>query len=111
MMTRTYWLVFSDPDRPRGERFRGVVILDLPELDLTDMAAAVDVIGEAMIAVGLDLTDIHGNPDNGTLALHVDDVTESPFVPAMAQYKGRLLTDDALLLSIGSRGRDAAAMQ
>jgi hypothetical protein len=39
-MTRTYWLSFVDPDRPRGERFLGVVVVDVTE---EDAAAALAV--------------------------------------------------------------------
>lgn len=30
---RTYWMSFMDPDRPKGDRFLGVVVVDVTEDD------------------------------------------------------------------------------
>lgn len=38
-MTRTYWLSFTDPDRPRGQQFLGVVIVDVTDTDAADALA------------------------------------------------------------------------
>lgn len=32
-MTRTFWLSFVDPDRPDGERFLGVAVVDVTDED------------------------------------------------------------------------------
>lgn len=40
-MTQTWWLSFSDPDRPPRERFLGVVIVDVTEAEAGDIAASV----------------------------------------------------------------------
>ncbi len=32
-MTKTFWLSFCDPDRPAGDRFLGVCVVDVTEAD------------------------------------------------------------------------------
>ena len=32
-MTKTFWLSFSDPDRPKGEQFLGVCLVDVTQAD------------------------------------------------------------------------------
>jgi hypothetical protein len=39
-VTRTFWLSFSDPDRPAGQRFLGVAVIDVT----TEEAATAEVV-------------------------------------------------------------------
>jgi|SRR5580765_5989839 len=38
---KTFWLSFTDPDRPKGEQFLGVAIIDVTEADAALAAAIV----------------------------------------------------------------------
>ena len=42
MMTRSYWLSFCDNDRPEGERFLGVAIVDVTDADAAAAKAIID---------------------------------------------------------------------
>jgi hypothetical protein len=41
-MTRTFWLSFVDRDAPAGQRFKGVCIIDVDELEAGMMKREVD---------------------------------------------------------------------
>lgn len=33
-MTQTWWLSFTDPDKPKGQQFLGVAIIDVDDMDV-----------------------------------------------------------------------------
>jgi len=89
----TFWLSFADPDRPRSEQFLGVAIFDLDESD-----------GQ------LDVTEIvkHSwkisvNPGGQVM---VSEVADNGI---KAEHKNKLITDEALLIKLGSKGRAVQA--
>ncbi len=83
--TATFWLTFADLEASADKRFLGVVLMDLPE-DATVMDAA-----RQAWRLGI-------NP-GGTCVM--SEVKRD--IPS--EHKNRLITDDALLISLGSRGR------
>jgi hypothetical protein len=83
----TFWLSFSDPDAPSDKRFLGVAILDMDE-------------GRGRVSVSeivRKANDLGINPGGQVLVQEVEAIPD--------EYKNRLITDDALLLKLGSRGR------
>ena len=42
-MTRTFWLSFCDNERPAGNQFLGVAVVDVTEEDAADMLAELDL--------------------------------------------------------------------
>ena len=84
----TFWLSFNDPDAPSTERFVGVVILDMDESE--GRVSNITIIRRTW-ALGI-------NPGG---MVSIQEVEAS--IPE--QYKNRLITDDALLLFLGSKGR------
>lgn len=40
-MTQTWWLSFADADRPAGEQFLGVAIVDVTEVDVDEVTSLV----------------------------------------------------------------------
>jgi hypothetical protein len=83
----TFWLAFTDPEATADKRFLGVAIFDMDESD-----------GE------LSVTEIvrrsHQLGINPGGAVSVQEVSGIP-----DEHKNKLITDDALLISLGSRGR------
>ena len=83
----TFWLAFTDPEASADKRFLGVAIFDMDESD-----------GE------LSVTEIvrrsHQLGINPGGAVSVQEVSGIP-----DEHKNKLITDDALLLTLGSRGR------
>jgi hypothetical protein len=102
---RTYWIVFTDPTATSGDRFRGVVILELPKMDLTDQEGFQEDFREiaAPVLAALEIDPTRG-AEKGKLDIHIDDVTDEPRIKP--EHKGKLLLDDALLVSLGSTGRN-----
>jgi hypothetical protein len=84
----TFWLSFTDPKATADKRFLGVAIFDMDES--AGQLSMTDIIKHAW-ALGL-------NPGG---AVSVQEVHSIP-----DEYKNKLITDDALLLSLGSRGRN-----
>jgi hypothetical protein len=39
--TKTFWLSFTDPDRPKGDQFLGVAVVDVTDADVARAAATV----------------------------------------------------------------------
>ena len=83
----TFWLTFSDPDASYDKRFLGVAIFDLDESE--HEASMIEIIRRAW-KLGI-------NPGGQALACEVDSIPD--------EYKNQLITDDALLMKLGSRGR------
>jgi hypothetical protein len=83
----TFWLSFSDPDAPSDQRFLGVAIFDMDE---SKRRLSVGEIVRRAWRLGI-------NPGGQVC------VQEVPSIPD--EYKNQLITDDALLLRLGSRGR------
>jgi len=84
----TFWISFSDPDaNTRADQFLGVVIFEMDESD--GEKDVVEIIRECW-RLGI-------NP-GGQAAIQ-----EVPAIPD--QFKNRLITDDATLLALGSKGR------
>jgi hypothetical protein len=83
----TFWLSFSDPDASSDKRFLGVAIFDMDE---SKRQLSVREIVRRAHRLGI-------NPGGQVL------VQEVPSIPD--EYKNQLITDDALLLRLGSRGR------
>ena len=83
----TFWISFSDPEGSTAQRFLGVAILDMDETDGEKSAA--EIIRDCW-RLGI-------NPGGQAC------IQEAPAMPE--QFKNRLITDDATLLKLGSRGR------
>jgi hypothetical protein len=81
----TFWLAFSDLQASTYKRFLGVVIMDLPE-----DATVIDAVRRAW-KLGI-------NPGGTCVMSEIE--RDIP-----AEHKNRLITDDALLISLGSKGR------
>jgi hypothetical protein len=87
----TFWLSFNDQDAPANERFLGVAIFDMDESD-----------GELSIAeIARRAWQLGINPGGSVAIQEVDSIPE--------EYKNQLLTDDDLLISLGSGGRKSLA--
>jgi hypothetical protein len=84
----TFWLTFNDPDAPPNERFLGVAILDMDESE--GKIPVSDVVGRAW--------ELGINPGG---AVSVQECS----TPIPNQYKNQIITDDALLIRLGSKGR------
>jgi hypothetical protein len=87
----TFWLTFSEPDAPSDKRFLGVSIFDLDESE--HQASMIEIVRKAW-KLGI-------NPGGQVLAQEVDSIPD--------EYKNQLITDDALLMKLGSRGRSKSA--
>jgi hypothetical protein len=83
----TFWLTFTDPDATADKRFLGVAIFDIDE---SRREATVPEIVRKAHRLGI-------NPGGEVL------VQEVPSIPD--EHKNKLITDDALLLTLGSSGR------
>jgi hypothetical protein len=83
----TFWLSFSDPDATSNKRFLGVVILDMDETEGT--LSMPEIIRHAW-NLGL-------NPGGSVSIQKVEGIP--------AEHKNKLITDDELLLKLGSSGR------
>jgi phosphatidylethanolamine-binding protein (PEBP) family uncharacterized protein len=88
----TFWLTFSDPDAPSDKRFLGVAILDIDES--RHQASVAQIVRKAH-KLGV-------NPGGQVLVQEVESIPD--------EYKNRLITDDALLLKLGSRGRSVTQL-
>jgi hypothetical protein len=83
----TFWLSFSDPDAPSDQRFLGVAIFDMDE---RGRRLSVREIVQRAHRLGI-------NPGGMVCVQEVESIPD--------EYKNQLITDDALLLRLGSRGR------
>jgi hypothetical protein len=83
----TFWLTFSDPDASSDKRFLGVAIFDMDES--RRRLTASEIVRRAH-KLGI-------NPGGQVLVQEVEGIPD--------EHKNRLITDDALLLKLGSRGR------
>jgi hypothetical protein len=83
----TFWLSFTDTEATADKRFLGVAIFDMDEsqgqLSVTEIVRRAHELGL--------------NPGG---AVSVQEVSAIP-----DEHKNKLITDDALLLTLGSRGR------
>ena len=86
----TFWLNFVDFDAPRDKQSLGVAICDMDE---TDGQLSVREIVRRAWELGI-------NPGG---AVRVSSV---PFIPE--EHKNKLITDDSLLIKLGSGGRKKA---
>jgi hypothetical protein len=85
--TTTFWLSFTDPEAPPNKRFLGVAIFDMDESK-----------GELSVPeIVLKAHQLGINPGGQVLVQEVEGIPD--------EYKNKLITDDALLLRLGSRGR------
>jgi hypothetical protein len=83
----TFWLSFSDPDAPPAKRFLGVAIFDMDESK-----------GELSVPeIVLKAHELGINPGGQVVVQEVDGIPN--------EHKNKLITDDAVLLRLGSRGR------
>ena len=83
----TFWLSFNDPNAPANERFLGVAIIDMDESEYE--LRPLEIVSHAR-KLGI-------NPGGSVAISEVDSIPQ--------QYKNQLLTDDELLISLGSTGR------
>jgi hypothetical protein len=86
----TFWLSFTDPKATSDKRFLGVAIFDMDE---SEGALSTTEIIKHAYALGL-------NPGG---AVSIQEVSHQHHIPN--EHKNKLITDDALLLRLGSRGR------
>ena len=89
----TFWLTFNDPVAPSDKRFLGVAIFDIDESG--HQASVIEIVRKAH-KLGI-------NPGGQVLVREVKSIPD--------EYKNRLITDDALLLKLGSRGRSITQYQ
>jgi hypothetical protein len=83
----TFWISFSDPEASTAQRFLGVAIIDMDETD-----------GEkSVVEILRECWRLEINPGGQAL------IEVAPAMPE--QFKNCLITDDATLLKLGSRGR------
>jgi len=83
----TFWLSFSDPDAASNERFLGVAIFDMDESE--GQLTTSEIVRKAW--------ELGINPGGAV------SIQEVPSIPD--KYKNQLITDDALLIRLGSKGR------
>jgi len=83
----TFWLAFSDPEASSDKRLLGVAIFDMDE-------------SGGRLTVPEIVRRAHDLGINPGVQVSVQEVEAIP-----DEYKNRLITDDALLLKLGSRGR------
>jgi hypothetical protein len=83
----TFWLTFTDPDATADKRFLGVAIFDIDE---SRREATVPEIVRKAHRLGI-------NPGGEVLVQEVSSIPD--------EHKNKLITDDALLLALGSSGR------
>src|SRR3974390_101678 len=84
-----FWLSFSDPDAPRGKRFLGVAIVDMDT-----EASAVEIIRHTW-KLGI-------NPGGAVAITQLDDRSA---LRIAREHRNKLITDEAQLIRLGSRGR------
>jgi hypothetical protein len=89
----TFWLSFADQDKPRSEQFLGVAVFDLDETERR--LSAVDIIRHSW-KIGV-------NPGGSVAISEVSDER------IKAEHKNKLITDEALLMKLGSKGRAVQA--
>jgi hypothetical protein len=87
----TFWLSFTDPKAAPDGRFLGVAIFDIDESRRKKLLSTRRIVKEAW-RLGI-------NPGGQVL------VQELPQDTIPDQYKGQLITDEALLMRLGSKGR------
>jgi hypothetical protein len=83
----TFWLTFNDLNAPSNERFLGVAIFDMDESE--GELPTGEIVRRAW--------ELGINPGGS--------VRVSAVGPIPDQYKNQLITDDALLMRLGSKGR------
>jgi hypothetical protein len=84
----TFWVNFFDPAKPRKDQFLGVVIIDAPY--------------EATVSqIVLETRKLGINP-GGDVRISELDAEKAAKIPR--EHKNKLLTDDALLIRLGSGG-------
>src|SRR5438094_10123196 len=98
-MTKTFWLSFSDPDRPKGEQFLGVCLVDVTQADAD--AARRDLArrhpqaqdGAEWLAAAITKAHrLHCNPGGEVMSFEVP-----PDVPEAAMYpRNQLLSREDL---------------
>jgi hypothetical protein len=88
----TFWLTFCDPDAPTDKRFLGVAIFDMDESG--GRLSAEEIVEQAW-KLGI-------NPGG---AVNIFDATHKNGSIIKPEHKNKLITDDELLLSLGSKGR------
>jgi len=107
--TQTWWLSFCDPDRPTGEQFLGVVIVDVTEADVVAATPSVTArraqfglppfapdAWELWMAAAVRLTHYWAcNPGGEVASLRIDDAPEFPARDAQLP-RNRLLTKPEL---------------
>jgi len=84
----TFWLIFADPDKPRGQRFLGVAIFDMDE---SGGEVPFHEVIQRSWALGI-------NPGGEVMCC---EATQR--IPG--KYRNMLITDEAVLMKLGSRGR------
>ena len=92
-----FWCQFADPDKPRQDQFLGVAVVELDEAH--GRVSVMDVARECQR---------RGCNPGGAFK-----VTELPGEAALRigpENRNRLMTDDALLMTLGSVGRNKANM-
>ncbi len=86
----TFWLSFHDHDKPRQDQFLGVAIFDMDETE--GEKSVLEIVKQAW-RLGI-------NPGG---SVRVRDVSSEKRIKP--EHKNKLITDDALLLELGSSGR------
>jgi len=84
----TFWLSFTDPEATADKRLLGVAIFDMDESD--GQLSVTEIINHSR-TLGL-------NPGGAVYVAVVDAIPN--------EYKNKLITDDEVLLRLGSSGRN-----
>lgn len=113
MMTQTWWLSFCDADRPVGDQFLGVAIVDVTEDDLGDGLRAANAIRAAhglppaesdvgwMTAAVQQARAMGCNPGGDVAAVRIDQVPTFAELDAQTPRNRLLSQADILALGIG----------
>lgn len=85
----TFWLNFTDPKKNSSDRFLGVAIFDMEE-DKANPLTVTDIVRHSH--------HLKVNPGGSVSVQEIDTAIPD-------EHKNKLITDDAMLAKLGSRGR------
>jgi hypothetical protein len=91
----TFWITFKDPDKPRSQQFLGVAIIDVKTF--SKKRAWKTVLRKAW--------NLGINPGGECMIQMLGPENTIP-----AEHKHKLITDEELLIKLGSAGRRPAAL-
>jgi hypothetical protein len=115
---QTWWLSFCDSDKPKGQQFLGVIVVDVDEPDVARAEPAATAIrgshglpplsdpGDQWMAAAIDKTHrLKVNPGGAVASVRLD--THPEFAKYSARYPRGVLLSRADLDAIDAAIRDA----